>query len=992
MVFRVLRIVQPAEERLDLLSSLNRSMKSPCIGLSSFVACILFANLLAVARAEHKESDRHATAGWAENLSLVISECMANNANTLETRVRANTNQAFAGDSITPDWIEIHNAGTNVALLDGCCLTNELSSPRRWRFPSEVAIPPGGYLVVFASGLNLTDPAIDEMGYLHTNFRLDKLGGDLALVDADGVAIHVLQGRPEQFEDVSYGVPANNAERSTPRFYANPTPGEANPVDVPSAPKISVTSRSFTDSLKVEIVGERDSDQIYYTLDERKPTKKSHHYTQPIEINSTTNLRAISVSKTGNNSVVTSAAYVKFGLAEANSETHLPILIVETFGDSISRDQFGDDFVAIIEPGDDGVSKPTDSYRLSTRAGVKIRGSSSATFSKKQYRVEFRDENRKDRKLPVLGMPKEADWVFYGPNHFDRALISNPLMFDLSNQIGRYATRTRWVEAYFNSRYQGVYAITEVIERGSDRVDVESLSTGKRGVPVHGGFVWKHDHDGSVYVDPERLNTRQRGYIDSAIDDLTKAASEDFRDPKVGYAAHADVDSFIDYSILNLLAMKVDALRSSSYYFKTNAGKLQAGPIWDFDRSMTSTDSRDDDPCRWHGTRDSTNYFSDTERILPWWNDMFQDPDFVSQYIDRWYELRKNKLSLENINATIDKHADMLGEAADRDYRRWSRSRYDDFAGEIRELKTWLQRRVEWIDSQWMPPPASDTESDRVPVGTHVNIEPGDPASTVYYMSDGTDPRNKNGVIHPGARVLSGPITIDKNTHLVVRRYRKGFGGDYGYVRSGDDWSAPLRIVPQRNPATAANLAITEIHYNPKDANVLGGEKNARSDEFEFLEFTNVSAEPIELEGMQLVQQEIDSDTQGVRFLFAAQTLSPGESIVVVENVKAFRSRYGNDSRVALGTSGLDSEPGEYGGKLSNRGEWIILQDSNGSPIRRLQYDDEWFRQTDGQGYSLVNRKPTDVNNEALSRKHAWQPSEAINGTPGLCPHFKPTD
>ena len=79
---------------------------------------------------------------------------------------------------------------------------------------------------------------------------------------------------------------------------------------------------------------------------------------------------------------------------------------------------------------------------------------------------------------------------------------------------------------------------------------------------------------------------------------------------------------------------------------------------------------------------------------------MFQDPDFVQQYIDRWFELRQTTFSNENLFATIDKHAAELGDAADRDYARWGRSRYGDFDGEINHLKDWLKRRVEWIDDR----------------------------------------------------------------------------------------------------------------------------------------------------------------------------------------------------------------------------------------------------------------------------------------------------
>ena len=393
------------------------------------------------------------------------------------------------------------------------------------------------------------------------------------LVGPDGEVVAAFNDMPQQIEDVSYGLGANGEAR----FFADPTPGGDNAIALPQAPTITVPSQTFTSAapLTVEIVAANDAHTIHYTTDERRPTSSSPVYTGPLNFNRTTMLRAISVGPNGEESIVVAESYIELRSSVLDDRSHLPLLVVETFGDSIpgTNTSFGDSFVGIIEPGEDGESALIDDFSLSTRAGIHVRGSSSAGFSKKQYRVEFRDENDEDRKLNVLGMPREADWIFYGPSQFDRVLISNPLMFDLSNQINRYATRTRWVEAYFNGSYFGVYAIIETIERDDDRVDVEPLSTGVGGVPVSGGFIWKNDR-GSAYVDPENVTSAQRQYIDREINRLRSAASgSNFKDPNRGYAAYADVDSFIDHNMLNLLAMNVDALRLSSFYYKTADGK-----------------------------------------------------------------------------------------------------------------------------------------------------------------------------------------------------------------------------------------------------------------------------------------------------------------------------------------------------------------------------------------------------------------------------------
>jgi len=99
-----------------------------------------------------------------------------------------------------PDWIEIHNPTDSTVSLDGWELKD---SSTEWPFPTGTTITPGGRLVVFADDEDTTDPA----GYHHTNFKLTSGGEYLALLNADGQAVHAYDPNyPEQIADVSYGL------------------------------------------------------------------------------------------------------------------------------------------------------------------------------------------------------------------------------------------------------------------------------------------------------------------------------------------------------------------------------------------------------------------------------------------------------------------------------------------------------------------------------------------------------------------------------------------------------------------------------------------------------------------------------------------------------------------------------------------------------------------------------------------------------------------
>ncbi len=120
-----------------------------------------------------------------------ISEFLAVNGNSFHDEDR---------DEV--DWIEIHNAGSNLASLEGWYLTDNPKSLRKWKFPA-VKLEPNGYLVVCASGKNRRNPAAN----LHANFQLSRQGEFLALVRPDGTTIaSQFSAYPIQATDVSYGL------------------------------------------------------------------------------------------------------------------------------------------------------------------------------------------------------------------------------------------------------------------------------------------------------------------------------------------------------------------------------------------------------------------------------------------------------------------------------------------------------------------------------------------------------------------------------------------------------------------------------------------------------------------------------------------------------------------------------------------------------------------------------------------------------------------
>ncbi|MCA9215413.1 MAG: tandem-95 repeat protein, partial [Planctomycetales bacterium] len=174
-------------------------------------------------------------------------------------------------------------------------------------------------------------------------------------------------------------------------------------------------------------------------------------------------------------------------------------------------------------------------------------------------------------------------------------------------------------------------------------------------------------------------------------------------------------------------------------------------------------------------------------------------------------------------------------------------------------------------------------------------------------------------------------------------------------------------------------LRVSEIHYNP--AGPTDGEPNLDNNEFEFVELINIGSTDLQLDGARLAQVEVDGSTEGIEFTFATQTLGAGERIVVAKNIEAFRARYGDSARLALGSGG-DSD-GVYSGRLANGGETITLLDSSGAVVQQFAYDDSWHPSTDGDGPSLERTNPADADLNLWNQAASWIASGQLGGTPG---------
>jgi spore coat protein CotH len=424
------------------------------------------------------------------------------------------------------------------------------------------------------------------------------------------------------------------------------------------------------------------------------------------------------------------------------TSSNLPILMIDTHGGQIV-DPYripADMKIIYNEQGKRNVLTDT-TFDYNGRISIELRGSTSQQWPKQPYRFETQNSSGVDLNVSLLGMPDENDWVLHNP-YSDKTLIRNVLTFKISNDLGRYASRTRLCEVWLNEQYRGVYVLMEKIKRDANRVNIARLdSSDIEGEDLTGGYIIKIDKtDGEEvggwrsklgtsyqyhYPKPSEILDVQKDYIINFMDTFEKVMnSPGYSDPDTGCTKYFDVDAFVDFCIINEISKNIDGYRLSTFMYKdrdSNGGLLTLGPVWDFNLSF------------------GNSYYYDGERIENWnletlikvtqgdfsppfWMEIiWNDVNFKSKFTERWKELRATTLHTDTLLTYIDALADTLNEAQERNFTVWPiLGQYvwpnffigDTWEEEIEHLKEWTQGRVEWIDKNVENLTRSKTHTD----------------------------------------------------------------------------------------------------------------------------------------------------------------------------------------------------------------------------------------------------------------------------------------
>lgn len=454
--------------------------------------------------------------------------------------------------------------------------------------------------------------------------------------------------------------------------------------------------------------------EIRYTDDGSEPTETSALYRQPLRVTRSICLKARAFAPDLGRSPVSSQVYTVLAEDFQPFRSSLPLVVIQTQGQPIAHRTKARVAFQIYEPIG-GTASLTTRATWQGDLEISLRGNTSLRFPKNSYTLKFLDAQGEGLKIPAAGMPEDSDWVLYAP-YFDRTQLRDVLAYDLSNRIGRYAPRTRFVEVFVmdaagrmtQSDYAGVYVLEEKIKRGRHRVSF--LAPGSTNAPTapQDGYLFKMDHIDPgekgfwtarglhfLHVHPKERDIRaeQSAWLTQHLNQFESALfGPRFADPGEGYARFLDVDAFIDHFWLVEMSKNVDGFRFSAYLQWSPGGKLKMGPIWDWDQSYGNANFfGGESPEGWYWP-----FIRDSE--INWFARLIQDPAFQKKVKGRWLELRRGPFETAQVLRRIDALVVDLGDAQKRNSNRWpTRRNYPDY---VLQMKRWIQARLEWIDRE----------------------------------------------------------------------------------------------------------------------------------------------------------------------------------------------------------------------------------------------------------------------------------------------------
>lgn len=315
----------------------------------------------------------------------------------------------------------------------------------------------------------------------------------------------------------------------------------------------------------------------------------------------------------------------------------------------------------------------------------------SGQMAKNDYVLNFNE------RVSLLGEAADTDWEL-SANKDDNTLIRTQtgLFMGTISQLN-FTPKFHFVDLMLNGRYYGNYRLGERLEVSNSRINIGfdgyllKIDESTTGI-----YMTYNTLEQPVSIMAPSLMTGDTQYVyirqfmNAAEEALFSAA---FTTENMGWQKYMDIDSFVDWYLINEIAKNYDAVfQHNCYMYKKNGEKLKMGPLWDFRNGFGNGDDS------------STSGF--VVKNAKWFDRLFQDPAFVAKVKERFTYFYSHKNDILN---DINENAKYLKYSAQENNNKWGL--YDSygpaekgmlyFQKEVDNMKAWIESRMDWLKQEF---------------------------------------------------------------------------------------------------------------------------------------------------------------------------------------------------------------------------------------------------------------------------------------------------
>ena len=324
---------------------------------------------------------------------------------------------------------------------------------------------------------------------------------------------------------------------------------------------------------------------------------------------------------------------------------------------------------------------------------IKGRGNSSFEMTKFGYKLKFID------KQSLFGMPKSREWDLV-PNFRDKSHLRNHITYQLASILeDEYVPRNHFVELYINREYKGLFLLVEHIKVAKNRVNIPEndssflfektspTSTDGTMLTSSMGYIFK-------FCSPKEPSQESASLLENHINDFERFLETEDIYKLDSIRSWIDVEDFVRYYWIQEFSKNLDGGFHRSIFFTWKKGDvIKMGPVWDFDLGYGLNSYHKIPVEGWH------------VRIFGWHRYLFKNEDYRELIRNYWIE---NHRFFEDVLDSIESAKTRIAEAANNDFKRWRILQndtdwpfiesYDSYEEAVDTLKSWIERRIQWID------------------------------------------------------------------------------------------------------------------------------------------------------------------------------------------------------------------------------------------------------------------------------------------------------